>query len=163
MMTNTPDTNHASQPPTIADARDRQLDNTFAELTDALLSGQSINSATVDPALSELLKVSRQLKTLIIDDPGPSAAFHARLSRKLTEEWDKERFRRRTNRPRMIQRVALAAALILMVGGAVLWFSSPNIPATAVGPIPPEFYAVVAVVGAVAGLALIVFGLTRRK
>ncbi len=163
-MTNTPDTNHSSHPPPPAEARDRQLDNAFAELTDALLSGQSINSATVDPELSELVKVSRQLKILMADDPGPSAAFRAQLSRKLTEEWDKERFRRRTNWPRVIQRAALAAALILMVGGGAIFFKSTNIPgSTGTSPIPPEFYAVVAVVGAVVGLALIVFGLTRRK
>ncbi len=150
-------------PSTPAETRERQLDNAFADLTDALLSGQSINHAALDPELGDVLKVSRQLKTLIADDPGPSAAFRARLTRTLTEEWDKQRFRRRSNRPRTIRWIAAAAALIVMVSAATLWLNSPNIPGTAVGPIPPEFYAVVAVIGAVVGLGLIIWSLTRRK
>ena len=161
-MSNIPDTNQ-SLPPASAETRERQLDTAFADLTDALLSGQSINAAAIDPELNDLLKVSRQLKALIVDDPGPSAAFRARLTRTLTEEWDRQRFQRRSNRPRAIRWIAAAAALIVMVGAATLWLNSPKITGTAVGPIPPEFYAVVAVIGAVVGLGLIILGLTRRK
>ena len=48
-MTNAPGTNHSPVPPESTDTHERQLDNQLAELTDALLSGFSINPAIVDP------------------------------------------------------------------------------------------------------------------
>ena len=162
-MTNAPGTNHSSIPPKSTDTRDQQLDKQLAELTDVLLSGQSINPAIVDPELNDLVKVSRQLKTLIADDSGPSAAFRTRLTQKLTEEWDKERFRRRANWPQVMRLSALAAVLILVMGVALIFLNNSSITGLTGGQSPPLFFGVVTAVGAVIIVAAVVFGLTRRK
>jgi len=162
-MSTTPDANHTSPLPGSVEAHDRRLDNQLAELADALLSGQNVNAAAIDPELNELVKVSRGLKTLIADDPGPSAAFRAQLSRTLTEEWDKERFRRRTNWPRLVRFAALAAALVVVLGAVGLFLNSSPEAGLAAGPLTPQFFAVVAVIGAGVIVALIIFALSRRK
>lgn len=165
-MTNVPDTNHTSLPPESTDTRAQQLDNQLADLTDALLNGQSINPSTVDPELSELLKMSRQLKSLIADDTGPSAMFRARLTQKLAEEWDRERFRRRANWPQIIRLSALAAALILVMGTALVLLNNPNLNGFTGSQPTSLFFGALGTIGIVAIVAVVVFfvfGLTRRK
>ena len=107
--------------------------------------------------------MSRQLKTLIADDSGPSAAFRTRLTQKLTEEWDKERFRRRANWPQVMRLSALAAVLILVMGVALVLLNNSSITGLTGGQSPPLFFGVVSAVGAVIIVADVVFGLTRRK
>ena len=147
------------------DVRSRQLDNEFADLTDALLEGREIR---LSDELRDLSITARQLQALFSDENLPSAEFRGRLSRRLDIAWNGRRHKQRglrllfgSNRVRQFS--ALAAALVLLLAVAILLGLGKSaetvMPGTAIGILSPTFILV-------AGLfvvAIIGFGLWRRK
>ena len=146
------------------DAQNRKLDDEFADLTDALLAGREIKESD---DLHDLALTVRQLKVLTNSET-PSAAFRSRLARRLDTEWKQTQRTRRfsvlsiLNNSRLRPFMALAALLVLLIGAAVILgqqFSTPVTAGFSAGTITPVFV----IVAGLFVVALIAFGLRRRK
>jgi hypothetical protein len=146
------------------DAQSRKLDDEFADLTDALLAGRETKESD---DLHDLALTVRQLKVLIGSEM-PSAAFRSRLARRLNTEWEQNQRARRfgvlsvLTSSRFRPFVALAALLVLLIGAAVIFgqqFSTPVTAGFTTGTVTPVFV----IVAGLFVVALIGFGLRRRK
>ena len=144
------------------DARSRQLDNDFADLTDALLTGRQVKSSD---ELRDLTALARQLQTLMSDIEPPSASFRGQLARRLDIEWRQVRHGSRfrwlptSSRVQIRQYVALAAALVLIVVVAILGSKFVPTVGTATGNITGNML----LAAGLFVIGLIGVGLWRRK
>ncbi len=117
---------------------DRSLDNDLANMTDRLLAGEEVNAL---PDNQDLAEVVRRLRKAVA--PGvPDAAYRARLTQRLNEEWDRsyrQQARRWPGRP-LLRWALLAAGVVIVLAGVLLasWTDrsgTPPLQGTALGPI----------------------------
>lgn len=145
------------------DEAGRQLDDQFADLTDALLAGREIRASD---NLRDLASTARQLNRLFNENSQPSAAFRTRLARRLDSEWSQQRQERfnwqaRLRSRRVQQWGALAAALLVLIGAAAVFGTEfqTNTAGLAGGTVTAAFV----IMAGLFVLALIGFGLRRGK
>ncbi len=101
------------------------LDDELADATDALLDGR--DERAPEGENRELYKVVRQLCALIDPQSPPSADFEQRLRHRLEDEWNRAYVPptlRLLDRPLM--RLAVAAAAVVLVLGAVIVLAVPD-------------------------------------
>ncbi len=107
--------------------RDQELDDQLAALTDRLLSGEE---SAAPEELDDLAQVVRQLHQVIAPDALPSPAYRARLTERVTREWNARQQARQTRqwrRPRLIQlSVLVALVTVVLVAVALLATGSEN-------------------------------------
>jgi hypothetical protein len=117
---------------------DRSLDDDLANMTDRLLAGEEVNAL---PDNQDLGKVVRQLRKAVVPSV-PDAAYRARLTQRLNEEWDKSHrqpVRRLLGRP-LLRFAILAACVVVVLTVALLaWWAdlsgTPALQGAALGPI----------------------------
>ena len=135
------------------------LDNELADMTDRLLSGQKTDVSADNRV--EALIVSRLHET-VSRTTVPDAAFHARLTHRINQEWaSAHRVLPYGRRP--LPRFAAVAAVVVVLLGITLVMLSESalvapVQATAVGPISWLFPVIF--IGAV---VLVGFAIWRRR
>ena len=112
----------------------KKLDDELADFTDALIEGRTMNTAADTQGLD---KTVRLLNEVIRPDGKPDAAFRARLTQKMNEEWAMAHPRRIRwyNKP-VYRFAALAAGLVIVLLGILLTSQSnggTNVPGTTFG------------------------------
>jgi hypothetical protein len=116
----------------------RSLEDDLANMTDRLLAEEEAIPLPDNQDLVEVVKRLRQVVT-----PGvPDAAYRARLTQRLNEEWDRvhrQQPRRWAGRP-LLRFALLAASVVVVLTAALLalWSESvgkPVLQGTALGPI----------------------------
>lgn len=143
-----------------------ERENELAALTDALLEGRTMTTATVP---RELERVIIQLRDVIDPDSPPDPAYSMRLSRRMDQEFDllqRAKTRKWPNQ-RMVQLVGMAAAIIVVLGIGILFSGDggangdSGLSGTAVGNLS---VLETILLGAVAiGLGSVVFFLMKRR
>lgn len=158
---------------------DRRHDDELAAYTDQLLAGEN---PEVPPEIEDLAPVVRSLRDVIQPDAKPSPTFRAQLDQQLDREWeqiqlerqDANRLGQRPTRPRarqpvikrwrqrrMARLVSLAAAVAVILVGALLVIDqeSSSQAGSATGPL--SWPVVVGVVSVVL-VGLLLFWLSQR-
>lgn len=138
------------------------LDNDLAALTDALLSGQEMN--TLDE-LGDLDKITRQLHRLFSTTSQPEPGFRARLTRRLSEEWESAHARPsgQLSATSLRRRLTLIAAVLAIIIGVsfILVSGVKAIPNT--GTILDVNSTALAVAGVVLAAVLVTYIIIRRR
>lgn|GEM_PF-4429369 len=138
------------------------LDDELAEATDALLSGREVKPLTDENA--ELLGVVRELNTLIDPNTLPSDAFQQRLTRRLSDEWDRwyaPPALRLLDRP-AVRVLTMAAAVVLVLASLVVLSVPETTPALQGTAIPLDDAAAILVLLGVVAVGAIVYWRGRR-
>jgi hypothetical protein len=116
----------------------RALDDDLANMTDRLLAGEEVKTL---PDNQDLGAVVKQLRKLVAPSV-PDAAYRARLTQRLNEEWEAghhQQARRLPGRSFLLFAILAASLVVVLIGVLlVLWSDSlgkPALQGTALGAI----------------------------
>ncbi|MBI5928962.1 MAG: hypothetical protein HY862_06620 [Chloroflexi bacterium] len=100
-----------------------ERDNDLAALTDAVLEGRSMTTST---NTRDMERVIIQLRDVIDPDTPPDPTYSMRLARRMDQEFDllqRAKVRKWPNQ-RMVQLVGMAAAIVVVMGIAIVFSGS---------------------------------------
>jgi len=109
----------------------KNIDEHLSQFTDALLTqGEGNLSMDLPEEAQELEETIRQVAKLLGENSIPTPQFQAKLTRKLSEEWEHQHLKTRKNhrlQKRLSIGLAFAAMLFAIVAFSLLWSSyNPN-------------------------------------